>query len=205
MPKECDPYQQTYSLLSHLVEPTAEEKDQLKAQRGLVFLPMSALSCADVIATNKPHFWENELEFASSEPALRHFIPRKAVEIGIVETELALPDSFNTTRAAALEMIEDFSQELAKDFPGFRAIMLPATAYAGVDVHYSKLNPDKGLFKNYYTWCLDNVHQDNISTSTAVFAGRYLPKLPFFISSLDPNYGYSRIGAVPAIVKVGRK
>jgi hypothetical protein len=158
---------------------------------------MTAQSYAQVVAGDEARFWDKELEYANSRAALREFVPPVAVEVGLIETELALPDSFRKPRATALKMIDDYSKKLAVEFPDFRAIALPATGYASVDREYSKRNPGKVLFQNYFAWCLDN-----LSGVNAASAGRYGPAERFSVLGWDADFGLVDIRAVPAVVKV---
>lgn len=192
--------QQMYDLLPRLVEPTETEKEALRAKRGLVFLPMTAQSYAQVIAGDEKHFWDKELDYANSRAALRDFVPPVAVEVGLIEGGLALPNSFGKPRAAALKMIDDYSQELATEFPDFRAIALPTTGYASADRAYSKRNPGQVLFKNYSAWCLDN-----LSGVLAAVAGRGGLGDGFYVHAWYADDGSDYIGAVPAVVKIGSK
>lgn len=198
--REVDLRQRMYDLLPYLVKPTDAEKEALRSKRGLVFLPMAAQSYAQVVAGDEKHFWDKELDYANSRAALRGFVPPVGVEVGLIEGGLALPNSFGKPRAAALKMIDDYSQELLTEFPDFRAIALPATGYASADRAYSERNPGQVLFKNYLAWCLDN-----LSGVGAAYAGRGGPDDRFFVSGWDADVGYDEVGAVPAVVKIGSK
>lgn len=190
--------QQTYELLSRVVEPTDKEKRELREKRGLVFLPMTRQSYAQLVAGDKKHFWDRELEYANARPALRDFVPPVAVEVGLIEAQLALPGSFRKPRLSALQMIEDYSQELLAEFPGFRAIMLPVTGYASADQEYSKRNPGQVLFKNFFAWGLDD-----LPGSVAANGGRDHPDNRFYVNDWYADDGSGGVGAVPAVVKIG--
>lgn len=188
--------QQTYNLLPHLVEPTAEEKEALRVQRGLVFLPMALQSYAQVVAEDQKHFMEGELDYANSDPDLRIYVPPVAVEVGFIEAELALPDSFLKRRGAMFQMIEDYSLDLQREFPNFRAIKLPVAAYASADRAYSRMKPGQVLFKNYFASCLDDI------SGGAASAGRLGPSSQFGVSFWLAGYPLVFVGAVPAVVKI---
>lgn len=192
--------QQTYELLSRVVEPTDEEKRELREKRGLVFLPMTRQSYAQVVAGDEEHFWDNELEYANARPALRDFVPPVAAEVGLIEAQLALPGSFNKSRATALQMIEDYSKELEAEFPGFKAIMLPVTGYASADKAYSERNPGKVLFKNYFAWGLDD-----LSGVDSASVGRFHPDRRLHVHGWDRVHDHGHVGAVPAVVKLAIK
>lgn len=197
---KVDLRQQMIDLLPFLVEPTDDEKRELREKRGLVFLPMTSQSYAQVIAEAPNHFWDKELEYANTRPALRDFRPPVAVEVGLIEAELALPDSFRKPRATALQMIDEYSKVLATEFPGFMAIALPVTGYANADKAYAERNPGQVLFKNYFAWGLDN-----LSEGDAAYAGRRVPSLRFFVYEWRADFGRGGVGAVPAVVFVGNK
>ncbi|MBI2017930.1 hypothetical protein HYS92_02680 [Candidatus Daviesbacteria bacterium] len=140
-PLEVDLRQQMIDLLPFLVEPTDDEKKELREKRGLVFLPMTSQSYAQVVAESPNHFLDKELEYANGRPALRDFRPPVAVEVGLIEAGLALPGSLGKLRAVALRMIDKYSKDLATEFPDFRAIALPVTGYAKADKAYAERNP----------------------------------------------------------------
>lgn len=197
---KVDLRKQTYDLLTRVIEPSDEEQEALRVKRGLVFLPMTSQSYAQVVAEDPNHFWDKELEYANAIPELRDYTPPIAVEVGLNVAELALPDSFDKPRIVALQMIEEYSQKLEADFPGFKAIMLPVTGYARADRAYAERNADQVLFKKYFAWGLDN-----ISGVLAASAGRLGPDLRFGVDDWDAAHGDSRVGAVPAIVKIGNQ
>lgn len=197
---EGDLRQRAYDFLPFVVEPSNEEKRALREKRGLVFLPMTSQSYAQVVAEDPNYFWDKELDYANSRPALRDFVPPVAVEVGLREVDLALPGSFNKGRAVALQMIDEYSKDLATEFPGFMAIMLPATGFARADRAYAERNPGQGLFKNYFAWCLDN-----FPGGDAARAGRRGPARRFDVSGWSPGPGHPSFGAVPAVVKIGNK
>lgn len=189
--------QKTYELLHFVVEPTNAEKEALRASEGLVFLPMTPQSYAEIVIEDPGHFWDNEIDYVIGRSALQNFVPPVAVEVGLRETDLALPDSFNKSRAVALQMIEDYSQEVEREFPGFKAIMLPVTGYTSTDRAYSRRNPGKVLFKNCFAWSLDD-----FSEVRAAGAGRCSPSGRFDVGSWSAGSGGSNVGVVPAVVKI---
>lgn len=196
---KIDLRQQTYNLLHHLVEPTAEEKEALRAKKGLVFLPITSQSYVQIVAEDPAHFWEGELDYATSDPDLRTYVPPVAVEVGFIEADLALPDSFLKRRGAMFQMIEDYSLDLQTEFPDFRAIKLPVTAYASADRAYSRMKPGQVLFKNYFASCLDDI------SGGAASAGRLGPSSQFGVSFWLAGYPLVFVGAVPAVVKINPK
>ena len=188
--------QQTYELLSQGREPSRDEKDALR-ERGIVFLPIATKSYAKVVAEDPAHFWDKELEFANTK--LREYASPVAVEVGLRPSELALPGSFGKSRETQLTMIEDYSQELQKQFPNIRAIMLPSTGYAQADRAY-KAQTGEVLFRNYFARVLD----DNLFGGAGA-AGRNGPSSQFLIIEWLTDSGRGGVGAVPAVVFVGNK
>lgn len=187
---------QAYEFLHLVVEPTVEEKEALRIKRGLVFLPMVLQSYAQVVAEAQEHFWEDELDYANSDPDLRTYRPPVAVEVGLIEAELALPDSFLKPRGQQFQMIENYSLDLQTEFPDFRAIALPTTVYGNVDYAYSRIHPGQVLFKKCMARCLDDI------TGGAAAAGRMGPSSEFGVIALSAGYGFVFVGAVPGIVKI---
>ena len=195
--------QQMYELLGRAVNPTEDEKKELREKRGLVFLPIATQSYVELVTANPKHYWSDERKYANARPELRDYRPPVAVEVGFRESELALPNSFWKPRYTALQMITGYScNEIAADFPAFQAIGLPATGYASADEAYAQRNPGQALFKKYFVWCLDNLPEGNVAN-----AGRYDPDEQFRVRGwllLDDD-GLDFFGGVPAVVKIGSK
>lgn len=190
---KIDLRQQTYDLLPLVREPSTEEKAALE-QRGLVFLPVQAKSYVQVVAEDPDYFWPNELQYAKERAELRDFTP-PVMEVALNVTQLALPDSFNKSRAVQLMMIERYSQEkIEKDFPGAKAIMLPVTAYAQADRAY-KQRTREVLFRTYFARGLDNISEVN-----AASAGRDAPDYQFDVRYWNADLGLDPVGAIPAVV-----
>ena len=191
---KVDLRQQTYDLLSLVREPSASEKEALKA-RGIKFLPVTSSSYAQVVAEDPAHFWDNELEYANDRPELRDFALPVAVEVGLRRpSELALSGSFSKSRETQLKMIDEYSQELQVQFPDARAIMLPSTGYAQVDRAY-KVETGEVLFRNYFARALDN-----LSGGDAAGAGRDDPSDRFVVRGWSAGDGDGPVWAVPAVV-----
>lgn len=191
--------QKMYDLLAHAVNPTEDEKRELREKRGLVFLPIGTQSYAELVAANPEHYCSGEQEFGNSRLELREYHPPVAVEVGFIESGLVLPDSFLSSRHKALQRIADYSLEIADYFPDFRAIGLPATGYGKADEVYAERNPGQVLFKNCAAWCLDNLFGDN-----GAFAGRLGLDDQFRVIEWNPRSGGPVVGSVPAVIKISR-
>jgi hypothetical protein len=185
--------QQTYGLLSLVREPSSDEKDALK-ERGIKFVHVESRSYAQVVAEDTAYFRNEQLEYANARPELRGYVLPVAVEVGLKPSELALPDSFGKSRETQLRMIDEYSQELQKQFPDVRAIMLPSTGYAQVDRAY-KAETGEVLFRVYYARALDN-----FSGGYAVHVGRYDPSHPLSVNEWLADDGHHNVAAVPAVV-----
>ena len=186
--------QQTYGLLSLVREPSSDEKDALK-ERGIKFLPVTSISYAQVVAADTAYFRDRQLEYANARPELRGYVLPVAVEIGLRHSpELALSSSFGKPQETQLRMIDEYSQELQKQFPDVRAIMLPSTGYAQVDRAY-KAETGEVLFRVYYARALDN-----FSGGYAVHVGRYDPSHPLSVNEWLADDGHHNVVAVPAVV-----
>lgn len=192
--------QQTYDLLTLVREPSAEEREFLKVERGLTFLPLRVKSYAQVVAEDEDYFWPNELAYANEKPALRDYVLPVAGEFGFRSPSgLALPNSFRRSRLDQLEMIEEYSQLLQADVHNARAIMLPSTGYAQADRAY-KARTGEVLFRNYFARALDN-----FSEVFAADAGRNAPSRQFSVGVWSADFGYDNVGGVPAVVLIGNK
>lgn len=190
---KIDLRQQTYDLLPLVREPSSEEKASLE-KRGLVFLPVQAKSYAQVITEDPDYFWPNELQIANRRVGLRDFTP-SVMEVALNPTQLALPDSFGKSRPVQLMMIEQYSQEeIEREFPDAKAIMLHVTAYAQIDRAY-KQRTGEILFRIYFARGLDNVSEVN-----ATYAGRIDPDGQFDVGGWYAGDGRGFVGAVPAVV-----
>ena len=186
---------QTYEILSQLREPTSEEKAALEA-RGQVFLPLKSKTYAQVVAEDPAHYWEDELNYANGKPALRDYALPQTAEVGLNPGELAAPDSFSRSKRVQLEMAEERSRALQKEFPDARVIMLPATGYAQWDHAYKEKTGDV-VFKNYFARCLDQ-----LSETHSAGAGRHGPSGQFYVLDWDARDGDPRVALVPAVVFV---
>ena len=198
---ESEIRRQIYELLAHAVNPTADERRKLRARRGLVFLPVVARSYLELVRAHPKHYPLDERLYAYNRPELKDYRPPVAVEVGFIELNLALPNSFGVPRYEALQMITDYSRdEIAADFPAFQAIGLPATGYASADETYAQRNPGQVLFKEETAWCLDNLLDGD-----AANAGRGTSDGRFGAYGWYPHDGNPTIGGAPAVVKIGTK
>ena len=176
---------QMYEILGRAVNPTEAEKGELREKKGLVFLPIA-------------------IPTTDAEPGTKDYRP-VTVEVGFIESELFLPDSFDKPRYRALQMITDYSNALAADFPAFRAIALPVAGYIAADKEYALRNPGQVLFKRGFAWGLDNFSFP-FHLPAAHLVGRLAPDDRIDFITRDPRYEYwSNQGGVPAIVKIDTK
>jgi hypothetical protein len=186
---------QTYEILSMVREPSPEEQEALKG-RGIIFLPVDTRTYAQVVQGDPAHFWKDELTYATKRPALKDYALSVATQVGLKPSELAIPGSFNQPMNIQLGMIENGSQELQKELPDARLIMLPVTAYAQADHAYKDITHEV-LFKNYFARGLDM-----LSEVLAAHAGRSAPSERFRVFGWLADYGIDHVGAVPAVVFV---
>jgi len=194
LPK-TDLLQQAYETLSHLRQPTKQEKTAME-KRGFVFFPMERKSYAQDVAADPNYFLDGELDYANARPALQDFVPPVAAQIGLNPTHPALPEGFNKPRQRQLEMIETESQKLQQEFPDARLIMLPVTTYAQADYAYKEMT-GKPLLPNFFARGIDT-----ISGVRAAGVGRGGPAEPFRVDGWNADVGGPDVGAVPAVVFV---
>src|SRR3990167_8733862 len=150
---KTDLRQQTYELLALVREPTEEEKKTLK-KRGIVFLFTEIKSLFQVVSQDSNYFWSGEQEYVDSKTELRDYVPPVPLQVGLNFENPAIPGSFNKSKSVQLEMIEEQSQELQKEFPDARLVMLPSTIYAQADKAY-KEKTGEVFFKNIFARALD--------------------------------------------------
>lgn len=194
---KVDSRRRTYELLSRVREPSPKEIKDLKA-KGFIPFSIEAKSYFRVVARDSDYFLEGELQYASERTALRDFTP-PVMEVALNPGQLALPYSFRKSRAAQLEMIQRYSQdEIEKEFPDAKAIMLPVTAYAQADRAY-KQTAGEVLFKTCFARGLDNLR------SRAAFVGRNRPNERLSVFDSYAGHGGGDVGSVPAVVFLNPK
>lgn len=196
-PKESTPKidlrRQTYELLALVREPTEEERKTLE-KKGIVFLPAQTKSLSQVVSEDQDYFWSGELDYANSRPELRDYIPPVPLQVGLNFENPAIPESFNRSKRVQLEMIEEQSQELQKEFPDARLVMLPSTVYSQADKAYFG-KTGQVLFRNIFARALDQtsgVHSASV--------GRRHPDSRLGVYGCYAEDGDDFIGAVPAVV-----
>jgi len=190
---EIDLRQQTYDLLSQVREPTEEEKETL-GKKGIIFLPVETKSLSQVVSKDQDYFWSGELDYVNSKTELRDYVPPIPLQVGLNSENPALSGSFNKSKKVQLEMIERGSQELQKEFPDARLVMLPSTVYAQADKAYKKKTGEV-FFKDIFARALDQtseVHSANV--------GRHDHAYQLHVREWNAEHGNDNIGAVPAVV-----
>lgn len=192
-PPKIDLRQQTYELLALVREPTEEEKEALK-ERGIVFLPTETKSLSQVVSEDQDYFWSGELDYVDSKTELRDYIPPVPLQVGLNFENPAIPGSFNRSKSVQLEMIERRSQELQKEFPDARLVMLPSTVYSQADEAYKK-KTGKVFFTTFFARALDQT-----SEVDSADVGRNAPAPRLHVDEWRAGRGNDRIGAVPAVV-----
>src|SRR3989344_9162378 len=192
---EIDLRQQTYDLLSQVREPTEEEKETL-GKKGIIFLPVETKSLSQVVSKDQDYFWSGELDYVNSKTELRDYVPPIPLQVGLNSENPALSGSFNKSKKVQLEMIERGSQELQKEFPDARLVMLPSTVYAQADKAY-KERTGEVFFKNIFARALDQTFE----VRSAV-VGRSHPDNRLAVGEWDAGDGADDIGAAPAVVSI---
>lgn len=192
----------TLAILAILVrEPNAEEREVLEKKLKLAVLPVRTKSLDEVVAKDEGYFWNGERDYIDARPDLRNYTPAIAFATAINPhpERIALRGSFNQSRAAQLDMIEEYSQtHIAKEFGNEAvAVMLPAIGFVEADRSYYYGPDTKGqkLFRNIFARALDNT-----SEVRAARAGRYVPSGPFRVDDWRAGGGVDFVGAVPAVV-----
>lgn len=188
--EEADFRRQTYNLLHLVRQPSKQEEEALEGI-GIIFLLLETKSLEN-------HSWWGRLNYVIAKMQFRDHALPVAVKAGFNPTRLALPNSFGKSRLVQLQMIEHYSQQLQLKCPYARAVMLPSTGYAQADRAY-KAGVGGVLFRNYFTRTLDNV------SWYAGYAGRDDPSGQFKVYGWPGKYGDPIVGAVPAIVFVGKR
>lgn len=192
---KVDLRQQTYELLSLVREPTEEEKEAL-GKRGIVFLPAQTKSLPQVVSEDQDYFWSGELEYVNRRTELRDYVSPVPLQVGLNFENPAIPGSFNKSKRIQLEMIEEQSQELQKEFPDARLVMLPSTIYSQADKAY-KEKTGRVFFTNFFARALDQT-----SEVYSADVGRGRPTHRLNVLECFAEFGHGRIGAVPAVVFV---
>ncbi len=185
--------QQTYELLKKVRHPSDAEKEASE-KKGLVFLPLASKALPQVVEKDPDCFWSDDSDYVNSRKELRDFVIPEMV-VALNPNQLALPDSFNKSRATQLEMIDTYSKdEIEKEFPDAKAVMLPAVGYAQADIVYKQI-AGKVLFRDFFARALDDTSRVN-----AAFVGRNYPDGKLSVAGWYAGFGIDDIGAVPAVV-----
>lgn len=173
--------QRTYELLSMVREAKPEEKKALR-KKGFTFFDIKAMSLNQLIQKHPSHFLR-----VNESRELREYVP-PAMTIALNLEQLTVPNSKFQPRDVQLEMIEGQSKLLEKEFPDAKMVMLPASAYAQVDIA-------RKIFKGPPFACaLDSKGFGDLAYFALV--GRYHPDLP-----LEVGYWGNYDGvAVPAVM-----
>lgn len=190
--KPRDLAQETFDLLGSLRESTDQERQILK-EKGFIFLTVDAKSLARVRAENEEYFW-----YTNPSETLQEYTPPQSFEVAINPGELRLIRSNNSSQSKQLRMIGEYSQrEIATVVPGAKAIMLPATGYAQLDIKYQKENDGAKLLPDFWARALDITVVPDVAD-----VGRRHPDVRLLVDGWDRGYGPSDVWAVPAVVFV---
>lgn len=174
-------------------EPTAEEK-RLLAQRGYdIFLPTKAETLYAVVALNPDYFWDSKLHYVNDRPKLRDFVP-PALTVALRSQQLFLEGSFSKSQGVQLRMTEAESQAVRQLVPAARAIMLPASTDAQLDLEYFE-KTNQVLFTNRFARALDKTSDVRVAR-----VGRYLSDSRLHVYEWSRGYGYVILGALSAVV-----
>lgn len=146
---------ETFNLLGSLREPTVEEQAAIKEKGGII-LEVEAKSLQQVYDENPGYF-----DYVNSSKPLREYTPPQAFKVAVFPQKLRIPKSNNSSRAEQLEQTGEYSRsEIEPDFPGARAIMLPLTGIAQLDIGFQKENDGKKLLPDFWVGALDEVGSD---------------------------------------------
>lgn len=140
-------------------EPTGDERARLQ-EMGFVIFPVGAFTLAEFIKENPDYVNKNALKFINSYPALRDFRPPK-MEVAIKPSGFYAPGFQNLDKQ--LKDVEKYSkEEIQEVFNDARAIPLPASVLAQLDLAYFKSTSSaskKGqrLLKAYFSRTLERI------------------------------------------------
>lgn len=179
-------------------EPTPQER-KILAPRGYdIFLSTEPKTLYAVVDENKDHFRIGELDYVNARPDLRDYVP-PALTVALRSKELFLKDSFSKPQPVQLEMTERESQTVQGLLPDARAIMLPASTDAQLDLAYLK-ETGRVLFRDRFARALDQ-----ISGVFAALAGRFDPDSRFCVNDWFEGLGYDFVGALSSVVFINCK
>lgn len=185
--------QETLNLLSKLREPIVQEREVL-TELGFVFLTVDAKSPEQVHAENGDYF-----EYVDPPDLLQVYIPPQAFEVAVNPSQLRIIGSNHCSLAEQLRMVEDYSrQEIETVAAGAKAIILPATGYAQLDIQYQKENDGRVLIPNFWACALDKGVDSDVAA-----VGRNSPAFKLGVYAWFRWGSLARLWAVPAVVFVG--
>lgn len=180
----------TYELLSQLREPLPEEREALK---GYLYFPISAKSLAQVMADDRAYF-----EYVYPLERLRSYTLPGDFVVAVNPQMLRLPNSNNSSQAKQLRMTGEYSKKSIEPLaPHAKAIMLPATALAQMDIAYQKGHQGEKLFLDFWVCALDEAVSPRVA-----LVGRGHPVDRLHVDGWYADDGFPRVWALPAVVFV---
>ena len=184
--------QETFDLLSSLREPTDQERKEVGARKGIL-LPVKATSLGQFYSENQPYFgWVNESR------SLRDYTPPLAFKVAVFPDKRYVSGSNNSSQVRQLQMTEDYSKKKIEPvFSGAKAIMLPATVLAQLDVEFQKRNNGAKLFQDFWVRALDTTVDPNVAN-----VGRAHPDNRLNVNDWNRDVGHLHVWAFPAVVFV---
>lgn len=187
-----DLLKETLALLANLREPTQKERETLE-KKGAIFLPVEAKSLQQVYDKNKGFF-----AFLNESESLRGYTPPQAFEVAVFLNKLRIDRSNNSSQAKQLLLTEEFSQkDIEPELPDAKAIMLPATGIAQIDITYQKRNNGQVLIPDFWVRALDTTFGSGVAD-----VGRDHPDDRLSVNDWRAVDGDPRVWALPAVVFV---
>lgn len=188
--KPPDLRQETFDLLGTLRGPSPQERKAL-GEQGFIFFTVYAKPLGQILAEEREYF-----KHVHPSKGLRFYTPPQDFKVAIKPREpreLRLPRSNISSRAGQLRMIAEYSRkQIETEVPGAKAIMLPATGYAQLDIAFQKQHDGEKLFKDFRAQALDTTVGSIVAS-----VGRGRPDDPL---SVESGWNPFRVWAVPAVV-----
>lgn len=198
-----------HSLLEHVRPPTSEEA-RILGKRGIIFLPVSTRSLADLVRLHPAHFRGSQLPDLDKIPEVRDYTLPRPIEVGLQArlyegastAPLHLEKSNMYPRVAKILENDELSRtdEDFADLPDARAIIAPAVVYAAADLAYAQQDKEgRGLLRGLHAEVLEDATDTYLPS-----VGRYLNDHSLSIGGSNRSYAPDGAFAIPAVVFVDR-
>lgn len=194
LPRGQELVQATYDLLPFIREARAQERAILD-EIGFTFSTLVEPKSLDQIIAQNPDYFGN----VNPSQKLRSYKPPKAFEIFVNPNQWRLRLSNNCSQERQIQKSNEYTEYNLLQLLGAKAIMLPTTAYAQLEISYMRRRGGKKIFSGFLVRTLDSTEDRN----GAIIGRRYREEAgPLVIDYWDRESVKDDIYAILAVVFV---